>query len=222
MKSLCLVLILFFSTTVFASYNSDVHEMEDGSSVLSFEEELLYYQSQDFDWKSNTKWRECQDYVTGNYSGFRCSNNRGISVILKNFMQDHFLKCTNQGLKGYNGKTAADLHITHDGIQGDANHSSRSLHAAARAIDIDSMVITYSNGTSERLSYGKKNHRIFFENFRSCWGQVVRRHNNCPYYRNNPRLTGSIGHEDANHQRHVHISVPHCVGGQYSGRYFSR
>lgn len=199
-------------------------EVDSDSSVLSPEHAEKYLDDMQYFRKlfPQTLWNECSDYVTGNYSGYKCSTRRGISVILKDFMEDHFLTCTNEALKSFNGKTATDLHVIHDGIQGDANHSPRSLHAEARAIDVDSMIITYGNGSSEKVTFKGSNHASFFKSFRSCWGSKVSKLNGCPIVSGGVGQTGSIGKEDRNHQNHVHISVPYCVSGKYGSGFFQR
>lgn len=223
MKNFLVFVLAFY----FLNQNAFAHAMaegEDGSSVLSYEEEQQYFE-ETMGLRSmfpQTTWRECVDYITGNYTGYNCSNRRGISVILKSFMEDHFLTCANEALKSYNGQKAVDLHVTHDGIQGDARHSPRSLHAEARAIDVDSMIVTYSSGRSEKLTFKGAQHQKFFNSFRQCWGQKVNRHNGCPYISGQASLTGSIGKEDRNHQNHMHVSVPYCVSGRYSTSYFQR
>lgn len=214
-----LISSFLIQTTVYAH-----EEIEDGSSVLSPEQEEQYSEDMQYFRKMfpQTTWKECTDYITGNYSGYNCSNRRGISVILKSFMDTHFLTCTNEALKNFNGKTAIDLHVQHDGIQGDARHSPRSLHAEARAVDVDSMVVTYSGGVSERLSFKGTKHQAFYNSFRSCWGEKVRTHNGCPIAGGSISKTGSIGKEDRNHQNHLHVSVPYCVSGRYSSSFFQR
>lgn len=217
--------LLSFLISTFLFQTAFAHEeIDDSSSVLTPEQEEMYTDEMQHFRKlfPQTTWKECVDYVTGNYTGYNCSNRRGISVILKNFMEDHFLTCANEGLKNYNGKTAIDLHVQHDGIQGDARHSPRSLHAEARAVDVDSIVVTYSGGVSERLSFKGSKHQNFFNGFRSCWGQKVKTHNGCPTAGGSIAKTGSIGKEDKNHQNHLHVSVPYCVSGRYGSGFYQR
>ena len=206
------------------SHSAASEEIDSDSSVLSPEQAEQYVDDMQYFRKlfPQTLWNECSDYVSGNYSGYNCSTRRGISVILKDFMEEHFLTCTNEALKSFNGKTATDLHVIHDGIQGDANHSPRSLHAEARAIDVDSMIITYGNGSSEKVTFKGSSHASFFKSFRSCWGNKVNKHNGCPIVSGGVGQTGSIGKEDRNHQNHVHMSVPYCVSGRYGSGFFQR
>lgn len=117
---------------------------------------------------------------------------------------------------------AVDLHVTHDGIQGDTNHSPRSLHAEARAVDVDSFVVFYANGRQERLDFESSRNDSFFNSFRSCWGKVVNQQNGCPFISGRADRTGSIGKEDSRHKEHMHVSIPYCVGGNYAGNYFRR
>ena len=197
---------------------------ETDSSVLSPEaaEQYLIENEHLRGFFPQTKWRECNDTLTGNYSGYNCSNNRGISEILEEFKNRNFYNCVNEALEHVGKPQAVDLHVTHDGIQGDANHSPRSLHAEARAVDVDSFVVYYSSSSSERISFKSSANNAFFGKFRSCWGKAVNTQNGCPLISGRYDLTGSIGKEDRNHQNHMHVSVPYCVRGSYSSRYFKR
>jgi len=197
---------------------------EDGSSVLSPKEEKTYFENLKglkavF---AQTKWKECTDPVTGNYVGLNCSSNRGISVILDDFLQSNFLRCANEGLASIGLSNAVDMHVKHDGIQGDANHSSRSLHAEARAVDVSSVVMFFANGAQKEFVFNGSQDINFFNSFRSCWGKTIHHGNGCPLISGSYRLTASIGKEDSHHQHHVHVSVPYCVNGQYAGKYFKR
>lgn len=200
---------------------------ETDESVLTYEAELEYLQQEYFllgrgHVFAQTKWLECDDFITGNYSNFRCTNRRTLAKILKSFMDNNFLTCVNEGLSAVGKPQAVDLHVTHDGIQGDRNHSSRSLHAEARAVDVDSFVVFYENGEEERLSFKSSRNDKFYKGFRSCWGKSVNRQNGCPLIAGRADRTGSIGKEDSNHRNHMHVSVPYCVRGRYAGRYFQR
>lgn len=169
-----------------------------------------------------TTWGECSEAITGNYSGYKCSDRRAISVILKKFIGENIYACINKGLAAQGGGTIKELHIEHNGITGDANHSPRSLHAENRAIDIKAFDMKLQSGAVKKLVYAGTANRAFYTAFRKCWGEVVKTKNGCPYYRGNVMYTGSIGWEDANHRQHMHLSVPHCVGGAYTSSYFQR
>lgn len=169
-----------------------------------------------------TTWRECDDVVTGNYYQANCSNSRGISVILKKFMDEHMYKCVNAGLAAQGGGSVNDFHIVHAGIFADPRHSPRSLHSENRAIDIKSMEIQLTSGAVKNFVYQGTSARPFYTAFRSCWGKIVHDFNGCPYYRSTPGLTGTIGWENANHQHHMHTSVPYCVGGNYGTYYYQK
>lgn len=196
-------------------------------SVLSHEAEQLYRTTllRDKSTKARfaqTSWKECTDDPSGNYSGIQCASARGISVILKSFLQNFIYQCVDEGLKAQGGGAADEVHIIHDGIQGDRNHSPRSLHAEARAIDIRSFEITLASGTTRTIPFAGTANRTFYRAFRTCWGRVVNRENGCPFISGNPERTGSIGWEDANHQSHMHTSVPYCVNGRYGSGFFQR
>lgn len=226
MKSL-LVLVLFLGTSVsFAEDHFMLEAEETDASVLSPEEEEAYLEEQALRGEKGrfpqTRWLECSDAVTGNYTGFNCTNRRGISVVLDGFLQDNFLRCANAGLSAIGSQRAVDMHVTHAGIQGDANHSPRSLHAEARAVDVRSFTMYFSNGSSREFLFRGSSNITFFNAFRSCWGRTIANQNGCPLISGQTRLTASIGKEDSNHQNHMHVSVPHCVNGNYSGLYFRR
>ncbi len=231
MKSKLVFIFLFILMATYSnaeeveSLDNIILEAEEtGESVLSPEAAEEYFLEQEslkgiF---QQTKWLECSDDITGNYSGFGCTNRRGISAILEEFKNRNFYVCVNQALAKVGKPQAVDLHVTHDGIQGDANHSPRSLHAEARAVDVDSFVVTYGSGQSERISFKYASNNAFYNEFRSCWGRAVHEQNGCPLISGRYDLTGSIGKEDRNHQNHVHVSVPYCIGGNYSSRFFRR
>ena len=170
-----------------------------------------------------TKWHECADDPTGNYSGISCARNRQISEILKSFLSKHAYKCINRGLEAQDiGSSATDLHIVHDGILGDPRHSPRSMHAEARAIDIRAFEVTLTTGETKNIVYSNTANRPFYRAFRSCWGEVVNENNECPFYQGDKGRTGTIGWEDRNHRRHMHTSVPYCFNNKYGSYYYKR
>ncbi len=172
---------------------------------------------------AQTTWGECSEAISGNYSGYNCSEKRAISVILKKFIGENIYSCINKGLAAQGGGSIQELHIVHNGITGDANHSPRSLHAENRAIDIKAFDMKLHSGAVKKFTYAGTTNRAFYTAFRKCWGAVIKTKNGCPYYQgNNVMYTGSIGWEDANHRQHMHLSVPHCVGGAYTSSYFQR
>lgn len=228
LKAVLFSLVLFSigaeAQTTQKIFDESLQAQETDESVYS-PEEANQYMLENENLRSffpQTKWRECNDSITGNYSGFNCSNNRGISEILDVFKKRNFFYCVNEALEHVGKPEAIDLHVTHDGIQGDANHSPRSLHAEARAIDVDSFVVYYSSSSSERISFKPAANNAFFAKFRSCWGEAVNQQNGCPLISGRYDLTGSIGKEDRNHQNHMHVSIPYCINGNYSSKYFRR
>lgn len=172
---------------------------------------------------AQTIWGECSEAISGNYSGYQCSEKRAISVILKKFIGENIYSCINKGLAAQGGGFVADLHIEHAGITGDAAHSPRSLHAENRAIDVKALDMKLSDGRVKKFVYAGTANRAFYTAFRKCWGEVIKTKNGCPYYAgNNVMYTGSIGWEDADHRQHMHLSVPYCVGGRYMTSYYQR
>lgn len=167
-----------------------------------------------------THWNECSDRVTGNYSDIACARARGISVILDEYLQDRLIACVDKGLEAQGGGTAEAIHINHAGITADSNHSPRSLHSVNRAIDIKSIKVQLTNDTDKEFKYSLASNRPFYKAMRKCWGNVVHTVNGCPLYRGDASLTGSIGWEDRDHGRHMHLSVPYCVGGNYGSYYW--
>jgi len=169
-----------------------------------------------------SKWDECGFDPSGNYSGIACARSRQISVILQEYLADFVYECVNAGLVSQGGSSAVDVHIVHDGILGDRNHSPRSMHAEARAIDIKAINVKLANGKSKSFVFQGTANRAFYQAFRTCWGKVIKRENGCPYYDNRVDRTGTIGWEDGDHQHHMHTSVPYCVSGRYGSYYYQR
>lgn len=169
-----------------------------------------------------TDWYECTDQVTGNFRGYNCVRRRQVSSILKDFMDDHMVRCVDESLQSHNMGELDELHLIHLGVLGDPRHSPRSLHAENRAIDIHTMRVVFTNGERRDFVFGNAQKRSFFTSFRQCWGRALVEHNDCPYYSGQALLTGSIGWEDRNHQSHMHTSVPYCINGRYAGNYFRR
>lgn len=206
----------------------DEQEIDSDSHVLTPEEEMDYLTNFEALGKATpfkfaqTIWKECTDTTTGNYTGYKCASSRGISSILKKFMDEHMYKCINKGLAAQGGGTMADLHIVHAGILGDRNHSPRSMHAENRAIDIKSFNVTLTSGAVKTFTFSGSGSTAFFGAFRSCWGDIVKTYNGCPLYKGTASLTGSIGKEDKNHQHHMHTSVPYCINGSYGPYYYQK
>lgn len=222
---------IIFSTFIFSISNSFSQDEEhEHAHVFTPEEEAQFYfeanQKGDFGILEfrfeQTSWRECTDFVTGNYTGYNCANRRGISSILKTFMDDHMPKCVQKGLDAIGEGQLDQLHIIHDGILGDRRHSPKSMHAENRAIDIRAFKITTYDSRELNLRFNDRNNRDFYNAFRQCWGETIQSENGCPLYNGVVGRTGSIGWEDRNHQNHMHTSVPYCVNGQYGSYYYRR
>ena len=222
---LILFLTLYFSA---ACTNNVFYAEETDDFIIQPSEETLYLEKitepkAEFKQRfPQTKWLECDDFITGNFSNFSCSNRRAISVILNGFIQDHFLKCVNASLEKTGSSLANEAHITHVGILADAAHSQRSLHAEARAIDIEAIETIDDDNQISFFSFKDSKNDEFFTHFRSCWGRTISEKNGCPILFEKDNLTASIGKENPRHQNHLHISVPYCLQGTYSDLYFRR
>lgn len=170
---------------------------------------------------NGNKWNECRKPVSGNYGAYKCSSRRKIHNILLEFMHDHLGDCVEQAASSQ-GVRLQDFHIVHKGIYADARHSPRSLHAAGRAIDIKSIVITKTNRKKVTYNFQSSSSNSFYNSLRSCWGKVVKRYNSCPTFGGRHDRTGSIGKEHSKHKHHMHLSVPKCARGSYIGDSFRR
>lgn len=208
----------------FTSDEDITHEDEEGGEHHTHlpDPEDLQNQVSAFFRFDQTTWDECNEEISGNYTGFGCARSRGISVILKRFLNEHIFQCIDEGLAAQGGGSARDLHIVHAGIVGDRRHSPRSMHAEQRAIDVKTLDIVLTSGRSKTFTYSKIGNRPFYTALRRCWGKVVTRYNDCPVYNGNLMLTGSIGWENRNHGRHMHLSVPYCINGRHGDFFWRR
>lgn len=169
-----------------------------------------------------TKWNECKDQPSGNYEEYACAQSRTVSVILNKYLREKLMSCVDAGMAAQGGGTAAALHITHAGVTADARHSPYSLHSKNRAIDVKVLKVELTNGEVRQFTYSKVGNRPFYTAMRKCWGGVVHSGNGCPLYSGNAGLTGSIGWENKQHGRHMHLSVPYCVNGAYGSGLWRR
>lgn len=158
-------------------------------------------------------WKECEGNVTGNFNGYACSNRRGLADDYAAYIKVNMLTCVNAGLRGAGvGGKAVKVHLVHNGTVADQNHSSRSLHAAGRAIDVKTMRVSLQDGGTQEFvfhnaSKGARRERSFYQAFRSCWRDLQDKRR-CP--RTSYGYTGTIGWEDRRHQHHLHTSMPFC------------
>ncbi len=227
MKKIILLIILLSTQNItFANTQEGEQDHEhEHATPFTPEEEERYFEDMGRGFKRKsfprTNWNECSDRrVTGNYLSYRCTRQRNISQILFTFMKKNFETCVDKAAKSNNWRMK-DFHIIHKGIFGDARHSPRSLHSPGRAIDIAEIIVS-TYGGNKKMNFRKYGNGEFFTAFRKCWGRAIISQNNCPAYRGQVQLTGSIGKEDRNHQKHLHVSVPYCVKGKHAGNYFWR
>ncbi len=215
-----LAALLLFSASAFAQLSGDE---ENHTRMITPDQEEQYlnqfwsiFATSRFRFPQTT-WGECSEAITGNYNGYACSDKRAISVILKKFIGENIYSCVNKGLAAQGGGSVKELHIVHNGITGDAEHSPRSLHAENRAIDIVRLEMKLTNGNVKKFVYEGTANRAFYTAFRKCWGNVVMEKNGCPAYGS---YTATIGWENADHRHHLHVSVPYCVNGRYNTSYY--
>jgi len=165
------------------------------------------------------RWKECEDDLTGNYYSYNCSNRREIAVNFHGYLQDDLFQCVDEGLKELGFADSQKVHIEHRGIKCDGNHNRRSLHCQFRALDIVNFQVNTVDDQSVKITYAKLGNRPFYEALRKCWGKLVVEGNECGV-RGSLERTASIGWEDRNHNRHMHLSLPVCSNGRYIGGYF--
>ena len=158
--------------------------------------------------------------ITGYYMGTPRSCNRlNISTEFNRFLQKNMSQCVSDSLSREGIRSSVyGIVIGHRGITGDNKHSSRSLHAINRAIDIATLHIKLDDGqVIERSANGRQNsnpHRSFYANFRRCWSEKMDSQHpgrRCP----GKIPKGSIGAEDRKHRGHIHLSLPHCPSRGY-------
>jgi len=170
-------------------------------------------------------WNECKSSLRGNYKGYNCSRRRYVDDGFLKLLKNNLKSCVNAGQRSIGYYQSSEFSVVHNGITADGNHSRSSYHSISRAVDIVEFVVKGNDGDYYTLNYksGARNLKSkrgkFYKAFRKCWGQVqLRRSPKCkannmrynikrglPYY-------GSIGWEDKNHKKHLHISMPHCGG----------
>ncbi len=169
-------------------------------------------------------WDECKG-IRSNYDDgdqkATCKK-RKVSKEYINFFDDNFAKCVQVAAKGFKAGGEGDvekIQFSHAGIAGDPRHSNRSYHSVNRAMDIRTISFIQDGKTvSLKVSDQKKSpSKEFFEQFRKCWSdQIVAYKNNCPGSSNK----GSIGHEDKDHQHHLHLSLPYCPRTKNGSTYY--
>lgn len=232
-KTVTTLLCLFFYILVGDSFAYEQNGQEDKHpELLNPIEEQSYFlrrMTQGQSVKKQLKnmfpfmfWNECHsDDLKGTFVGYPCSERRMISNILYRFLNQYFYGCVDQGARRL-GLSIYDYSITHAGIFADQKHSPKSLHSEGRAIDIKSIELYLTSGQKVSQDYFKSGTNAFYQELRRCWGEVLNQNNTCPYIANRPALTGSIGKENPNHQKHLHLSVPYCINYAYSDLFFRR
>ncbi len=157
----------------------------------------------------------------GHHPEAGCDGELKMHEDLATFISNNFGRCVSQAA-GVNSFEKGKVH--HAGTMGDAKHQrTKSLHNYGLAIDIntieiDGRVFTYAD-RDETPGAAQ-----FFEKLRKCWGDAAQRERNgCLPERASGMPHGSIGHEDHNHQNHLHLSLPMCrdvAGGAYIAQFW--
>ncbi len=197
MKTLLPLLLVLFT----APAHAETFDLEITDSGLVGEEALA---------PTDISWNECSGNVTGNYTGYKCVNQRKMAEEFRPFLMQNAVKCTNAGLDRLGLASVSSIHLIHDGVQADSAHSSRSLHALGRAIDIQ-QVKAGGRSFDFRITSRQPNSadRKFYEGFRACWNNLMIARG-CPR-RQSGAPVGTIGWEDKKHiNHHLHTSLPYC------------
>lgn len=196
---------------------------ESHGDLEEYEETLIEKPLSTLDFRfAQTRWDECNEAITGNYLDYGCARRRHIATIFKGFLNDHIYKCVDQAMAAQGGGVSEQIHITHAGIAGDRRHSPRSLHAENRAMDVKVIKVELTDGRTRQFTYSKLGNRPFYTALRNCWGKSVSQYNECPLYRGTTLYTGSIGWENRNHGRHMHLSIPYCYNNRHGSYYWRR
>ncbi len=222
---LIMVLILF---PIFVKAEDHHHHKSPHAHTFTPLEEEDFFQST-FKYLSSkanfpiTTWNECRDRtIEGNYIGYRCSRKRTISKVLFSYLKTHFISCVREAAFANGDTDIKDISIEHKGIFADSRHSPDSLHGQGRAIDIKSISYKLSFFRKVTMNHESDGHGAFYTTLRECWGEKIKRNNNCPLFEDDPYLTGSIGKDDEDHQIHMHLSVPVCSNSEYLEPYKRR
>lgn len=162
-------------------------------------------------------WDECKG-IKSNYDNGEvragCTKRR-LSKEYFDFFNENFGTCVQVAAMGFESNADVEkISFSHNGISGDPRHSNRSYHSVNRAIDIKQIKIT-QNGETKILKVTdqkKSPTKEFFEAFRGCWHNKIKNYKpDCP----GSSHKGSIGHEDDDHQHHLHLSLPYCPSNGY-------
>lgn len=138
-------------------------------------------------------------------------------------MEKYFYKCVVAAAEDAGIKRPERVHLNQAGCfqnRNVAGSGTLSLHALARAIDINQFNLISADGTTTRISANKRNFsgktKTFYNSFRSCWRQNLPSRCHGSYTR---EREGSIGLPGAamsptnwDHADHMHVTFPPCGG----------
>lgn len=157
-----------------------------------------------------------------------CNRNRKMSLALADFINQNMSPCVQQAMSSLGiGNEISKIHIKHAGIRGDENHSTKSLHAVLRAIDINELEVELNDSSNVKfnvvagwsgilarkkgkaLTTAQKQSVEFYSQFRRCWANKLVEQNQCQN-KGALKMRGSVGWEDPDHRNHLHLSLPYC------------
>jgi hypothetical protein len=139
-------------------------------------------------------------------------------------MEKYFFKCTIEAAEDAGIPRPVKLHVNQAGVYQNrtiAGSNRMSLHALARAIDINAFILVDAEGNKTKISthisqYNRGRTKSFYDSFRNCWKQSSRK--TCPGGMSRED-EGSIGHPKSerphnwDHADHMHVSFSSCRGG---------
>lgn len=134
---------------------------------------------------------------------------------------DAFPTCLNKGLETIKWEKPQSVIVHSVMIYQHKGSSGRmSLHAPGRAVDFSKLELVYASDSKDLVvaKASKKNNPInqdttterkFYETFRQCWGEHLVQKHGCSEWKKEGHR-GSVGWEDSDHQKHIHLSRPYC------------
>jgi hypothetical protein len=169
-------------------------------------------------------WLGCatKAYVKGGYDSNTVCGNSALHPAFAKQLNTYFMNCVDEGAKAAGLRVPERVFVRHWGSYANRNarNSTRlSLHAYARALDIQNFLLYDAAGTLVNISTHINDYAgttaKFYDGFRQCWRETMP--SSC-----GPGQTeyeGSIGHTksamggNSLHYNHIHLSLPLCAGG---------
>lgn len=194
-----------------------------GESTKKICEDELYFLSYASVKKINSKEivsiDECAHFGKHNlsmaYLDNKCSRARKIDGQFSEYIKESLPYCLKSALSGIGEKSVQAMKLKHVGILADQNHKSHSIHGQGKALDIKSLEVTRSDGSSFSLEFSEKavkkddSNLKFYRQFRTCWDKRNIQKNGCRS--SNEGYITSSGYDDsegASHKHHLHVEMP--------------